>query len=137
MPTTPLRPCLTPGCPERVAFGRCTTHRKQYQLYRGTSASRGYGSAWQAFRLRYLGQLVALGIPPVCGARLPDGPTTAHSQCHALGLLNGVGLHLDHDPPLTEVERTDRATVCDAQRIVLLCASCHSIKTATEEGVGQ
>ena len=36
----PMRPCLTPGCPELVDKGRCSKHTKR-------TADRGYGAAWQ------------------------------------------------------------------------------------------
>ncbi len=135
MPTAPLRPCAYPGCPVRVTRGHCPTHRRTLDLYRGSASSRGYDSHWsKVFRPQYFAQLVALGIPPVCGARLPDGPASTHSRCQADGLLNGDTLHLDHEPPLTDAERKDRHAVCDRRRIVLLCSSCHSLKTATEHG---
>jgi len=45
----------------------------------------------------------------VCGATLPGGPQTTHSVCRAEGLLTGLsdhggGLHLNHEPPLRDVE---------------------------------
>ena len=48
----PLRPCSQPGCPELVAAGltRCPAHTPA----RPTAAQRGYDSAWQRLRLRYL-----------------------------------------------------------------------------------
>ncbi len=99
----------------------------------GSSSSRGYGSAWQAFRRRFIAQLVQMNIIPVCGASLPSGPQTAHSRCRELGLMVGHGLHLDHEPPLTDAERANRAAVCDERRIQLLCSSCHAAKTVSQQ----
>ena len=47
---------------------------------------------------------------------------------------DGSSLHLDHEPPLQDWERKDKARVCDMNRIVLKCARCHSIKTARDGG---
>lgn len=46
----PLRPCSQPGCPELVTAGRCASHTPA----RPTAAHRGYDSAWQRLRARYL-----------------------------------------------------------------------------------
>jgi 5-methylcytosine-specific restriction protein A len=40
-----LKTCSTPGCPELVASGRCTTHTRQADQRRGTRQQRGYGKA--------------------------------------------------------------------------------------------
>ncbi len=92
---------------------------------------------WQAFRPRFLAQLVDAGILPVCGAALPSGPASDHSQCHAAGALtwtslDGSSLHFDHEPALVDHERQNPQAVCDENRIVLLCQSCHAAKTAKE-----
>lgn len=90
---------------------------------------------WRAFRLYFIGLLVAAGIAPICGAALPDGPQTSHSRCKAHGLetwrsADGSDLHLDHEPGLLPHERIDSLKVCDPKRIQLLCAACHTAKTA-------
>lgn len=77
--------------------------------------------------------LVSAGIPPCCGAALPDGPKTQDSQCAASGLMvfasaNGASLHLDHEPPLRPEERGDTVAVTDENRIQLLCSLCHAAK---------
>jgi len=74
-----------------------------------------------------------LGILPVCGARLDGGPQGDHSECRRLGLTtfqsaDGTSLHVDHDPPLTDLERSDPERVCDPLRVQLLCAECHARK---------
>jgi len=81
-----------------------------------------------------LAALVEANILPVCGAALPTGPAKRESACRDTGLLtytsaNGSSLHLDHEPELQEWERSKVARVCDLNRIVLLCARCHGVKT--------
>ena len=90
-----------------------------------------------AFRKRFIHMLIAAGIAPVCGAALPGGPSMQDSQCKADGVLNdgsrdAKGLNLDHDPPLQDWERADRARVEDPMRCGLLCHRCHSAKSMRE-----
>jgi hypothetical protein len=141
------RPCLEPGCPVLVskAIGRCDQHRRQYERQRETAHVRGYTSAesspWRAFRRRFLARLVELGIPPVCGSVLPNGPITTHSRCKKDGVWtftsdDGSSLHFDHEPELTDAERAavahgDRTAFDDERRIQLLCAACHTARHAT------
>ncbi|MES2341659.1 MAG: hypothetical protein V4597_08275 [Pseudomonadota bacterium] len=132
MPDAPLRPCAG-GCGALVRKGRCPTCAPEIDRRRGTASARGYGQAWIAFRPVFIASLVAAGVMPVCGASLPAGPKTVHSACEIQGLLtfasaDGSSLHLDHEPPLRDEERTSRAAVCDPLRIQLLCASCHARK---------
>jgi hypothetical protein len=137
-----LRPCLAPGCPALVSSGRCVQHRRHQDRHQGTSYQRGYtsskGSAWRLFRRRFMAALVEAGLAPVCGAALPDGPQTDDSRCKAAGRLtfisdDGTGLHLDHEPELSEAERAaatsgDRAAFDDDRRVQLLCSACHAAK---------
>lgn len=140
MPTAPLRPCPQSGCSVLTIGGPCADHARAREQRRGTAHQRGYTYRhWSTFRPRFLAMLVDAGIAPVCGAALPDGPQTQHSQCHQDGLLtftsaDGSSLHLDHEPPLRQDERTNPDAVCDPQRIQLLCAACHARKTASESG---
>lgn len=136
MPSAAMRPCLGSGCTVVGNWprGRCPACAKTTNQRAGTAASRGYGSHWQAFRLVFIGQLVNAGISPVCGATLPGGPRTADSECKAQGVLNGLNLHLDHEPPLTDEERRDVKQVCNPLRIQLLCgAACHARKTRRQQ----
>jgi hypothetical protein len=127
MPTAALRPCATPGCLELVARGHCLQHARHHEQRRGSAHQRGYTSYWHhVFRPSFISLLVQAGISPVCGAALPDGPRTSHSRCQAEGRLTGIDLHLHHQPPLEDWERSDRARVCDPRRIQLLCPSCHN-----------
>lgn len=45
-----MRVCSEPGCPELVETGRCATHRRQREQYRGTRQSRGYDRAHELRR---------------------------------------------------------------------------------------
>ncbi len=132
MPSAALRPCAHPSCPVLVPRGKCPTHRRAIEHYRGTRHSRGYGLEWDRFRIAYLNELVRVGIFPKCGATLPQGPQTYDSQCRLDGVNSTDRLHLDHEPPLETWERIDSRLVCDASRIQLLCPSCHSRKTERE-----
>ena len=134
MPEAPLRLCATSGCPSRVKRGHCRAHQQRRDRRRRTDRTLTYSESWWlAWRKQFISELVSLGIAPVCGAALPDGPVTRDSRCKALGLLvftsqDGSALHLDHEPALLEHERQDRDAVCTPLRIQLLCASCHSAK---------
>lgn len=58
MPTKPKVPCKHPGCAALVPAGTryCDTHRQMHPEDTRSAAGRGYGSAWQKARKRYLGQ---------------------------------------------------------------------------------
>lgn len=75
--------------------------------------------------------LEVANILRVCGATLPGGPQTMHSQCKAHGRQtvrsqDGSDLAYNHEPPLQDWERSDMRRVCDPRRIELLCAECHN-----------
>ena len=129
MPSAPMRPCAG-GCGRHVTRGRCPDCARAQEKRRGSASVRGYGTAWQAFRPRYIALLVQQDILPICGAALPTGPQTQDSRCKAEGRLTFEDLHLDHEPPLTEAERQHVHIVCDPNRIQLLCGPrCHHDKT--------
>ena len=140
MPTAPSRPCTgSPTCPH--FRGACPDHGVRHQAQqrdriRGTAHARGYTRQdWQPFRRRFMAMLVDAGILPVCGAALPSGPARRDSACLEAGVFtytseDGSSLHLDHEPELHDHERTIVAAVCDPDRIVLKCRSCHARKTA-------
>jgi hypothetical protein len=132
-----LKPCAHPGgCPELVESGCCPAHQRAREARRGSAHSRGYTAAWRAFRGRVTERMVALDIVPVCGARLPGAPTTGDSRCQAAGLLNPRHLHLDHTPPLLDIERADERAVCDPMRVQWLCEACHNAKSQRERQQG-
>ena len=136
MPDRFLRPC-SGGCGRYVAKGACPACRSARERTRPSRRERGYGPIWDAWRPVFISALAALGILPVCGAALPDGPKTSDSSCKAQGLwsyssASGSSLQFDHEPPLTNVERKDPLKVCDPRRIQLLCKACHDAKTARQ-----
>lgn len=130
MPNALLRPCATQPCAELVESGHCPTHARGKERMRGSSWKRGYDRAWQAIRASFWTALIAAGIAPVCGARLPGAPVTVHSQCAREGRLNDRKLETDHIVP----HRGDQRLFRDVLNLQLLCRRCHSIKTASEDG---
>lgn len=135
MPNTPLRPCAG-GCGQLVRKGKCAKCNRRTEWNRGTRQERGYDSHWLRFRQYFFHLLIQQHIMPVCGAALPTGPQTTHSQCKQHGWLTTESLHLDHEPPLRDDERDKPWIVCNPQRIQCLCASCHAAKTQKEQAPG-
>lgn len=133
-PSALLRPCAEPLCGALVEHGRCAAHGRVIEQRRGSAHARGYTRAWERFRVWFKGALIAAGIVPACGARLPGAPVTEDSLCVLAGRLNNRRLHLDHTPPLASAERADERAVCDPMRVQFLCESCHNAKTKREEG---
>jgi 5-methylcytosine-specific restriction protein A len=126
-----LHPCGgEERCPTLVPHGRCPEHARALDLRRGTAAQRGYGPAWERLKAMFRGALIRAGSPLVCGARLQGAPVTTHSACQAAGVLNASDLHVDHIKP----HRGDRVLLMDLLNLQYLCAHCHSVKTATEDG---
>lgn len=113
----PGRPCrnAVKGCPAIThdSRGYCPTCAPIEDARRGSSAARGYGHAWRTRRLRILKRDKYL-----CQA------------CRRNGVLNPVGKsgHVDHVVPRA------RGGTDDDSNLQTLCASCHSAKTATEDG---
>lgn len=86
---------------------------------------------WRSFRVYWFGELTAVfGLPPICGARWPDGHAVIVTRCQAAGVSTFHGLELHHWPPLGDHELTDRAAICDGRRLVAACKPCHSAMTA-------
>jgi 5-methylcytosine-specific restriction protein A len=115
--------------------GLCPTHRSAREERRGSAHDRGYTSRWERFRLWFLNRLNALavrgiGVGAICGGRLPGAPVTTHSRCLAEGRVNAIGLQVDHIQP----HRGDQRLMFDPLNLQVLCAQCHAVKTATEDG---
>lgn len=111
MPTAPLRPCNHPGCRELVAKGCCKAHTRQREQERGSAHERGYTRQWSraaaAFRQRH----------PTC------------AMCEAAGRVTPATC-VDHIVP----HKGDMVLFNDVNNLQSLCASCHSTKTANEDG---
>ena len=107
MPTSPLRPCATAGCPALVPSGHCPQHARQRDKDRPQAdARRHYKTArWLALRR------LQLSAQPLCQACLPQQVTPAS--------------HVDHVIP----HRGDLERFYDAANLQSLCPSCHSRKT--------
>jgi 5-methylcytosine-specific restriction protein A len=116
MPLAAPTPCRQPGCSALVASaGYCTAHkrqvRKQQDEQRGSSASRGYGHRWRKAREAYL------RAHPLC------------AECERHDRLTPA-TDVDHITP----HRGDMALFWDSTNWQSLCHTCHSSKTAREDG---
>lgn len=113
MPRKPLSPCNRHGCPELTDHprGLCPVHRSEAEKARGSSSDRGYGSAWQRRRKRFL------QANPVCQE---DGCLKLATEAH-------------HVPPRRELV-AQGVKDPDAYRfLVALCKSHHSQRTRRGE----
>lgn len=111
-----LRPCGWPGCIELIRSGRfCPGHaassNRAYDSQRGSGAARGYGARWRRLRL------LVLRAHPLCADPYGDhdGRAVAATDVdHILARRSGG------DDSLGNLQA--------------LCHSCHSKKTAMEDG---
>lgn len=131
----------SPSCRTLVVSGRCQACTVQDDHRRGSAASRGYGAYWQRFRLWVFSELdrlfvAGIGDGVVCGARLPGTLETQDSLCQLEGRITTTGLHLDHFPPLTIAERSNKRAICNPARVQVLCWTCHNAKTIRERAGG-
>ena len=107
------KPCVHPGCMALVKGGgsRCSKHAQQdqreYDQQRGSAAKRGYGRRWQRYRASFLAE------HPIC------------SRC------GDVAEAVDHIQPVTG---PDDPLFWEPTNHQGLCQSCHSSKTASEDG---
>ena len=118
MPYKSLKPCSANGCPELIRSGSyCTKHQtevnRKYDQGRGTAAQRGYGANWQ--RLRKM----VLSRDPTC----KDPFSSHHYYGHVI-----ASTEVDHIAPLRE------GGTNEMDNLQGLCKSCHSRKTATQDG---
>lgn len=120
MPYKPGRPCSQPGCPKIIRGTSsiyCKEHGQEEQRRvdraRGTAAQRGYNSRWRKIRR------MVLARQPVC-----QDPFGIHKKFGEVVASNEV----DHIIPLSKggTNRFDN--------LQGLCKSCHSTKTAREDG---
>jgi 5-methylcytosine-specific restriction protein A len=112
VPARTLKPCAQPGCPTLVKGGttHCDEHRKarhrNVDARRGTPAERGYTREWATQRRLYL---------------------MAHPICRSCG---AAASEVDHIEP----HRGDQRLFWDSANWQPLCRTCHSRKTALEDG---
>lgn len=112
MPTSPMRPCHYPGCPNLVQSGYCAEHKGQSTDFRDPQRQGLYSTRlWQRIRHRQLAK------EPWC------------AECMRAGLYI----------PATDVDHIERH-MGDRVRFFRgpfqsLCHACHSRKTATETGI--
>lgn len=124
MPSAPRKVCRKPGCGKLVENGAyCGQHQiqkevqqkaqvKKYDNERGTAASRGYSSRWTRYSKKYREE------NPLC------------VRCKEKGILK-LGGHVDHIVP---VKDKDDPLFWETSNHQTLCVSCHSEKTAKEDG---
>lgn len=121
MPYRPNKPCAFSRCPNLVPVGKtyCPKHqpydqaqRQRQDRDRGTAWSRGYDSEWRRLRDHHL------KANPLC------------SSCLKNGILR-AGTCVDHIRPFQD--RSDPLRL-DPNNLQTLCAECHAIKTATQDG---
>lgn len=116
MPIKAPTPCRHPGCPALLTKpGYCDKHlqsiRRQQDSWRGSAASRGYGSRWRKARAAYLAR------HPLC------------AQCARKGRIAAASV-VDHIVP----HKGDQALFWDVANWQPLCKPCHDAKTAREDG---
>jgi len=114
MPTRPQRPCRHAGCSALTNDGYCDKHTKReaerhrqraHDRTRQSASKRGYDRTWRRLRL------LVLAKQPVCQA-CGRAPST----------------DVDHIVPLA------RGGINALDNLQGLCHSCHSAKTAREDG---
>jgi len=109
----PLRKCSTPGCPGLTLSGKCLVCQQTYETRRGSSAKRGYDSAWRRYRGMFLRRF------PFC-----MDPFGCHSGAGELV----EGSEVDHIRP----HGGDREKFLDPANHGTLCHACHAKKTFLE-----
>ena len=123
LPSSPLAPCGTPGCPNLVPRGRCKKHGRAHEREtRGGNRRERWGglydSRWDkasaSFRAAF----------PLCGMR-PSGRKPVMSRCHAEGRSTPT-YQTDHVVP----HKGDRGLFWDKENNwQALCESCGNAKS--------
>ena len=110
MPWKPKKPCARAGCPALTHGRFCEAHQleetRRYDRERGSASKRGYDRKWRALRK------VILARDPFCKAEGCNEPST----------------DVDHIVP-----RRGGGTD-DPSNLQGMCETCHSRKTAIEDG---
>ena len=111
MPFKPPSPCAHPGCPEVCHTRYCDKHTAEHANQRGSSTQQGYGARWRRARLAWLSE------HPLCVMCLAEGRVVAANT-------------VDHITP----HKGDTEKFWRQNNWQSLCSSCHSRKTASEDG---
>ncbi|MFF0831010.1 HNH endonuclease [Brevibacillus sp. NPDC003359] len=115
MAQRPNKPCSKPGCPDLTRERYCQKHTEEqakiYNRHRGSSSERGYDARWRKARTNYL------SLNPLCVHCWNDGKAMAATV-------------VDHIKP----HKGDKLLFWDRANWQALCATCHSKKTAKEDG---
>lgn len=114
------KPCTYPGCGALTHSTRCDIHKhveaKAYDKARGTAASRGYGWKWTQASKRFRRE------HPFCRICWEE-------KCILVPTEQGG--HVDHIIPVTG---PDDPRFWDESNWQSICGTCHSAKTAKEDG---
>lgn len=112
MPNAPLRPCTSPGCPNRTPGGRCARHAKLAGQQRDHWTAL-YGRDWPRRRLEFL------AANPHCQLCPRQAAVADHYP-------RGIRLLRKQNHPDPHADRHLRP----------LCQSCHSRETGRREPGG-
>jgi len=112
MPSRPNTPCRHPGCAALVSYGTkyCEKHHPLHPEDTRSAGSRGYGTAWNRARKRYL------ETHPLCVECMKQGRYVKATD-------------VDHIKP----HRGDSVLFWDRSNWQSLCHRHHSIKTRNED----
>ena len=112
MPSKPKTSCRHPGCPELVPAGQkyCDKHKLLHPEEIRSASSRGYDSAWQKARKKFL------EVHPLCVECLRQGRYVKATD-------------VDHVIP----HHGNMDLFWDMSNWQALCHSCHSKKTVSED----
>lgn len=111
MPHKPLHPCKHPGCRNLTSETYCDLHRPAPRDSREPSSKRGYNNRWRRESRRFL------AAHPACAQCRREGRVTPATE-------------VDHIIPY----KGDGKLFWDQGNWQALCKSCHSKKTAREDG---
>jgi len=119
MPSTPMRPCSTPGCSVLVEHGKCAEHVKQYRAQ--LDSRRDKSADWlydtQAWRK---GSKAFLKSHPLCQC----------NDCDEGRIRLRQSTVVDHTIP----HKGDRGLFWDRSNWKAMAKPCHDRKTAREDG---
>ncbi len=107
----PLRPCNKPGCNALTRDTYCDRHKQEPDKQRKSAQERGYTYQWHKESRDYLRE------HPWC------------VECQKRG-IGEPATEVDHIIP----HRGDQGLFWDKDNWQGLCKTCHSIKTAKEDG---